>query len=439
MGLKKPIILLLLFATTAAANPIEAPSEKKTPTQFHEAEYKLGWDIHFSPYAGGEDLLFVHRSLERAGGYFIENKPVRYTKNGRGVLWRLSDLMAVWLPLNCLVVTIQHEVFGHGYRIREIGYSKADVTGYEIGVPLPYGEGGGSTSYSYSNELTTTDETAISMAGVESTAILSQLTALHWLEANRIDPRQSMLYLDARYDLPLYIGTVKTRGGHDGHDITGYLQTLNQTYTSHYLSGARLRSLSWINLADPLTYYALYSWGRYIGCGKETIIPMIPVGHGYRYLPSVRLGLTPFGPEVFFDNYLLKGSCPTYFYLKGGGHSDNTYLGIGAYAPSIWKLNKWSFGARFDAWRQPKLLLQPGRLPISVIDFFQMPDKNNPLYPYSEQHAIRYGAAGSVICSYKSAGRSGFQGEIGYKAQGFLPGYSLKASPVIRTYYTLVF
>ena len=164
---------------------------------------------------------------------------------------------------------------------------------------------------------------------------------------------------------------------------------------------------------------------------------MIPMW-GWGYLPGVRLGLTPFGPEYFIENYLLKGHDPIYFYLKGGAHAGNGYYGLGFYAPKIWSLRGWSLGARFDGWRQPRLLLFQGNVPFLEIDFDVKPDPNDPLYPYSEQHEIRYGAAGSLIGTYQGE-RSGFEAELGYKAQGFLPGYSLRSSPVARLFYRLLF
>jgi hypothetical protein len=431
MPFKKTVLSFLIFATTAF-------SQEKSPKQFHEADYKIGWDLHFSPYAGGEDLLFAHRSLERGLGLWIENKPIRFNKKAPGVAWRISELLSIWLPLNCLAVTVQHEVFGHGYRIRDIGHNKASVIGYDIGTPPPYGDGGGATNYEISDQFTTTDDTVTAMAGVESTAILAQLTKLHWLEANHVDPRQSGLYIYSLYDLPLYVGSVELYGDLEGHDINAYIRSVNRTYTSASLKAEPLKSLSWINLADPFTYYSLYAWGRYAVSGKETHIPMIPI-YSYGYLPSARFGLTPFGPEIFLENYLLKGNRPTYFYLKAGNHSNNTYLGAGLYAPALWSLGKWSFGARFDAWRQPKLLLQPGRVLFTDIELESPPDTENPLYPLSEQQTIRYGAAGSLLIAYKQVKKPSFEMEVGYKAQGFLPGYPLKASPVARIYYVLNF
>lgn len=405
--------------------------------QFHESTYKVGWDIHFSPYAGGEDLLFAHRAVERIEGYFLGKTAVCYSKAASARFWRLSELYLGWLPVNYLATVAQHEVFGHGYRIRDINRGRAKVEGYSFHTPPPYGEGGAATSYDIGPDLTTTEETSIAMAGVESTAILALLTKFKWLEANRIDPRQSVLYLLGQHDLNLYIGSLKILDEDlDGHDIKMYIQSLNYTYTNNFLSGARLRSLSWINLGDPFTFYAIYSWFHYVASGKETRIPMIPIFH-WGYLPNVRLGLTPFGPEFFIENYLLKGRRPLYFYVKGGRHSQNRYGGIGFYVPRMWDLRKWFIGFRFDAWRQPKLLLEAGQIPFEDIDFHQKPNKENPIYPYSEQHAMRVGWGGSMIFSYQNS--SGFEVELGYKSQGFLPGYALRGSPTARLFYTLIF
>ena len=405
--------------------------------QFHTATYRAGWDIHFSPYAGGENILFIHRALERAEGFIIAKTPMCYSKSPSAIFWRFSEVYLGWLPLNYLAVVAQHEVFGHGYRIREINRGRVQVSGYTFNTPIPYGGGGAATSYYIGPSLTTTEETSISMAGVESTAILAQLTKLKWLEAHHVDPRQAALYLLGQHDLNLYIGSLKTADPDlDGHDIHAYIKSLNYTYTNNFISSGRLRSLSWINLGDPFSFYAIYAALRYIFSGRETKIPMIPV---YRmgYLPSVRLGLAPFGPEFFVENYLLDGKRPIYFYVKGGRHSQNRYGGLGLYAPWMWAVKKWFFGCRFDAWRQPKLLLQQGSTPFLEIDFDQKPNKEDPIYPYSEQHAMRFGAAGSLILAYHN--RSGFEVELGYKSQGFLPGYALRASPTARLFYTLMF
>lgn len=401
-----------------------------------DATYEICWDIDLSPYAGGEDLLFATRLIEKGEIYVVSKSSFAYSKSAYARTWRLSELILLWMPENYLATVVQHEVFGHGYRIRDINGDWAKVKGYSIYAPPPYGSGGGATSYKIGENFTTTQESAIAIAGVEATAILAQLTKLKWLEAARIDPRQSLLYLLSQHDLNLYIGMLKVKDDDlSGHDIHGYLKALNETYPDNILSKGRLRSLSWINLADPFTFYAIYSWFHYLSSGKETKIPMI----ASYYLPGLRLGLTPFGPEVFFENYFFYQPYPIYGYVKGGHHAKNKYYGMGLFASRIWLLNRWSFGFRIDLWKQPKLLLSPGSVPFFEIDFDQAPSADDPLYSSSERHASHYGAAGSILISIKASKRCGFEGEFGYKTQGFLPGYSLYAAPTVRLAFTLVF
>lgn len=439
--LKKLTCLSFIAANYAFATIELAPVYRNNPSPppfqiMAPSTYAICWDIDMSPYAGGEDLLFGTRLIEKAEVYWIGKTPLPYSKSTYARTWRLSELFLVWLPLNYLAMVVQHEVFGHGYRIRDINNGRVEVNGYSFNGPPPYGPGGAATSYKVWGTLTTTQDAAIAIGGVEATAILAQLTKLKWLEAARIDPRQSVLYLFAQQDLNLYIGTLKVKDKDlSGHDIHGYLKALNQTYPDNILSKGRLRSLSWINIADPFTFYAIYSWFHYLSSGKETKIPMI----GSIYLPGLRLGLTPFGPEVFFENYFLYKIFPIYGYFKGGHHAKNKYYGIGVYAPRLYAIGRWSFGLRIDLWRQPKLLLNPGAVPFFAIDFYEKPSVEDPLYPSSLRHAVRYGGAGSALIWFKAAEWCGFESEFGYKAQGFLPGYSLTASPTVRLAYTVTF
>lgn len=415
---------------------VEIATFDTTPPAFEllaPATYEICWDINWSPYAGGQDLLFALRLIEKGETTLLEKSSIAYSKSMQARTFRLSELIALWLPLNWLAILVQHEVFGHGYRIRDI--PTARVTGYAFDAPPPYGEGGAVTYYAIQPNITTTQGSAISIAGVEANAILAQLTKLKWLEASKVDPRQSILYLLSEQDLTLYISTLE---GPDidlgGHDLTAYVQTLNQTYPDTLLTTGKLKALAWINLADPLTYYALYSWFHYLSSGKETPLPMI----ANCYLPNLRLGLTPFGPEIFLENYFALPN-PLYAYLKAGHHADNIYLGLGAFAPYLWTHNDWALGLRIDLWRQPKLLLLPGSTPFFDIDFHDTPSPNDPLYPSSQRHAVRYGGAASLLIRRRLYKIWGFEGEFGYKAQGFLPGYSLKAYPTIRLAYSLAF
>lgn len=438
------VFLLYLFFCFpfAACESVElAPIylEPTSPPEFdlmQKGPYKLEWDIDFSPYSGGENLLFATRTTESFNLYLNRKTPLVYATSYQGRMWRLVEALTFWLPINYFAVIVQHELFGHGYRIRDINKGRVRVKGYTFTAPPPYGPGHAATHYSLSSKLTTSQQSAIAMAGVEATAILAELVKLKWLSTQRIDPRQTILYLLAEHDLNLYIGTLKSNDENlDGHDIHSYIQTVNATYTSSHLKKSQLQALAWMNWADPMTFYAIYAFFRYLLCGKETPIPMI----GGCYLPNLRLGLTPFGPETYLEQYFLLDKLPIYSYLKGGAHAGNWYAGAGVYAPQLARAGRVHFGLHLDLWRQPKLLLNPGSISIFDIDFDNPLSKNTPLYPYSQQREVRWGVSASVIAGAEILGPWGFEGEFGWKSPGFLPGYSLTSSPTVRLASTLRF
>lgn len=416
----------------------QPPQEPKRFTVMARLPSKAVWDIAMSPYAGGEDLLFAHRILEKIETYCFRQQPITYSKSAYSRFWRLSELISVWLPINYFTMLIQHEVFGHGYRIRDLHMRGiAQVDGYSFQAPPPYGPGSAATYFSVSSDFTTTDASAVSIGGVEGTAILAELTKLKWLTSRKVDPRQAVLYLLCEQDLTLYISSLKTKDirNLDGHDLNSYIETLHYTYPDHWLSKGRLRSLSWINLLDPFTFYAIYAWFHYLSSGKETKIPMI----ASCYLPGLRLGLTPFGPEVFFENFFVRKKIPLYAYLKGGSHADNLYAGAGVFSPRLWSIWKWTIGLRCDLWYQPKLLLQKAGVSIEEIDFKQRPNRSAPLYSSSQRHAMHCGASGSCIAEYRWNEQCSYEIELGYKSAGFLPGYSLFSLPTARLAFMLVF
>ncbi len=199
---------------------------------------------------------------------------------------------------------------------------------------------------------------------------------MKWLSSGKIDPRQTLLYLLCEQDLTLYISSLKSKDIRTlaGHDINSYVETLNYTYTNHFLKRGRLRSLSWINFADPFTFYSIYAWFHYLSSGKETKIPMI----ASIYLPSLRLGLTPFGPEVFLENFFSwKKALSTPISKEAITRTIPTSVPAFTLRVSGPFTNGRSASAG-DIWRQPKLLLQPGNVPFEEINFQEPPNPADP-------------------------------------------------------------
>ncbi len=434
--------LLILIATLSAQVPLSPTLDEPAPPPPFELlkpqNNALEWDINMSPYAGGEDLLFAFRLFEK-GLTAIESKmPMIYTESIAARAYRLAEMTLIYFPLSIFTSVVQHEVFGHGYRFQD-DHSTV-VVGYGFSAPPPYGSGDAVTHGRFNADTTsTTDLSSISIAGIEGQLILSELTKEKWLGSEIIDPRQSILYLYSRYALFFYGEESLDDDLNDGHDLVDYVTMLNLTYPEKKMTISRLRALDTITFIDPFTVYAIFSAFYYLSSGKETAIPMIRI-YDWGYLFGAKLGLTPFGPEYFWDNYLAQKENIVSFYLKMGAHAGNTYEGIGALAPRMFSLTQeWNLGTRLDLWLQPKLLLFPGNIPITEINLRDPPDRNNPLYSLSEQRAKKWGGALSFIASYQRSPFIQFKGEFGYKTKGFLPGNSLYKAPIIRIAYSADF
>lgn len=391
------------------------------------ADYLFIVDLNLSPYMGAEDFLSVHHELERLEER-IFTQHCSPKKNFGARLGRLGELVLLWWPINETMMLVQHEFFGHGYRIRSLGSKYAEVKGYKIGVPPPYGPGGGATHLHITHRLTTSQEMAIDSGGVEANAIFANRIKLKWLQKGSVDPKEASLYLETEHDLTQYVWSLDDTHWLDfehGHDIESYLFWLHATYPEAHLSKRQLKIRSLVNFLDPFTYYAVYSWFRYIGSGENTSIPMLCIKN-IQYLPGARLGLTPFGPEYYLENFFVKEEKPFYVYLRGGHYAKNTFWGLGVEGDRVWEWERAYLGFRFDLWRQPHYSSQ------RVFSFLEKIEER--FIPDSEgSHQMRFGAAFSLIGAYP-CGESpiSLYAQLGYKSIGFLPGESLQAAPIAR-------
>ena len=392
---------------------------------YAESDYNLIADRYFSPYAGSEDLIVTHQLIERS------SQPLTDLYQTNPALWakgaRAAELFLFWYPLDILTMTVQHEVFGHGYRVRSLPDTEAKVLRYTFNVPPPYGLGGGATHFQYNLQNTTIFEgLAVVTGGVEATAIGANRLRMQWLGKGDINPRQSFLYLHSEHDLTNY-ATISILSNDDG-DMNIYRNFLNRTYSGSHLSSESLAKQALINLLDPFTYYSLYSTYNYIKKGETGPIPMIPLG-SYRYLPGARLGLTPFGPEYYLENFLVKDNKPIYFYLRGGKHAGMNTLGLGVENPHQWQIGSLQLGYRVDLWQQPKIDMLDLRFAMS--EFLTHPGL------HANTPKSRFGASASLIAQKKLWKTGMLFVQCGGKTKGYVPGESLDSSLILRVGITL--
>lgn len=400
---------------------------------YADARYQAIVDIDFSPYAGGEDILTFQHALV-VGEDKLVGRPPSWTNfvNGMG---RFLEMIP-WGITNTYLMITQHEIFGHGYRLRDIGPL------YAKNIRYKYKWYGAATYYKPTHRLTTSLQTTIASGGVEGTAILANRLRLKWLASGHIDGREATLYTQSQQDITNYTLSMKILGpDHEGHDISMYIYFLNATYRPYgHLTKKQLEKWVLINYLDPFTYFAYISWFKFISSGTPFNLPMIPIGD-YKYMPSVRLGLAPFGPEYFLENFLVKDGKPIYFYIKGGSFAKNNYFGFGIEQPYLFHWKGFDIGYRLDAWRQPHVLFKKGELNAEQV--FELKSQNEPvpqLYSSSTLHKQSLGISLYAIIQ-KQIKESHFYYffEPGFKTKGFLPGEALRAAPIVRLGFSIQF
>ena len=425
-GMKRFIFLFFMFSSSA----------------FAKVSYNMIVDHNFSPFAGGEDLLTAHKIIES-----LEDATTYPTKNpstgALAVFWRLAELGLFWDPLNRIISTTQHEVFGHGYRIREM--SSAHVKKYEINWPYPYSFNGiaGETVFTFdAKKATAAEMISITIGGFDAQEILAYQLKMKWLATHQVDPRAAELYINSQQTLFLYATAavkdkmeVETKNLNEDlfscNDIQSYIRWLNLLYPNDKLTLSKIKTQSLLNLLDPFSIFSAYSWWHFVFTGKSMPLPTLHAGR-FTYLPGFKVSLAPYGLEYYFENFFALQDRPFYFYIKGGEHGKTGYWGAGFEMEQLCAWSGGTFGLKIDIWRQPQFL-QPIRI-ASVI--------NNPsIAASSALSKVDFGAAGSMIFRWQLGSGKFFYlyTEGGYKTKGYLPGYSLTRSVIWRVGLTTNF
>lgn len=387
---------------------------------FANSDYNLIFDPYFSPYVGADNLLLTHDLIEKSKvGQFTHIYSQQ--QNDYSKLFRAAELIFAWDPFNYVTMVTQHEIFGHGYRVRSLTSNKAKVLSYHIGIPRPYGSGGGGTHYQTDNTQVTAPEfLAIYSGGIEATAIFANKVRMNWLEQSKINPWQSTLYLFSEHDITNYSFRSTESAG---DDIADYIYVINHTFEKAKLSVKDLKKSALINFLDPFTFYSGYGWFTYVKKGKIVTPPMITLG-SYQYLPSLRFGLTPYGPEYYLENFFVKDNKPIYVYLRGSNFAGMSSQGIGIECPQLIKVASWPIGFRLDLWHQPNI--DYSNLSYAVA---HLADGNKLNLDIRDS---RMGVSASLIVQTKLFKHGALFVQLGAKTAGYVPGESLNASPIAR-------
>ena len=442
---KRILCFLLLFSMSLPLLPLESePKEEQsavnagnidatevqpqhTPTspeyfRRYEDHNNIIFDRSFSPFSGSEDLLTFHRLVELGEDYALSHVEIKGMPT-LSFFGRLVEQVFFWSPINRFLEVVQHEVFGHGFRIRDLGSDKAKVTKYQFDAPFPYGQGGGATHFEIFEPLTVSDLLSIAIAGLEAESIMTNRINIRWLIREKIDPRLASLYTQSKLSAFLYAATSELMsidgGGLDGDDIQSFRLLYNELFPEHPLTTSQIRKELALNFLDPVLFASIFSWYRYLVDGKSTAMPLIRIGP-LHFIPSASSFLTPFGIEGALNVYFRVYDKPFYFYIRGGDSASSSFgIGLESYDVVKWKNISWGFKGHY--WQQPDF-----QTPTSALAF----EAGQTLILPSGR--INGGAISVVARTKITPKNFSLYTELGAKNEGYLPGYSLKGGLFYR-------
>ena len=315
-------------------------------------------DPHLTIGAGATITASVGEAIAHAESAVVPDRV--FTERGTlrrsgNVAFRLLKFAFFDTPQERLVMVTNHEVFGHGARLRE----RFDgPIGYRIGLPHPYGRGGGSTSFVVDRDPSAYDTLAVNVAGMEASGVASGLIAHQAFSRDALRMRDSLRYLLFELDTLSYVLSTNAEEEEPGHDVTEFLGTYNalarQTGDSG-LTVRALRSQALSSLANPMLGYAVYAIGRYVWSGMDGIgVPALSI-RGVRYLPMLRYRLAPYGVEWSLTNEFGGRIRPTQIELRVGRTPHAEPWGIGLRQRELVTWRRWNVDAGVDLWRQPRM------------------------------------------------------------------------------------
>jgi hypothetical protein len=386
------LAVLLTYATTSAAQPAAPPPAP------------LLIDREMSPGAGATVTNGVARLLAHGEDQFVPLRLFRdegRLRRGTNAAYRLLKLGLFDDPQENWFRVANHEVFGHGGRLREL--FDGDIS-YQLPPPPPYGRGGGATFFEFSRTPTVEEVLSVTVGGMEANYVMARAIAQDAITEGRWNYRDAIRYYYSEYDTIHYIRSVEPLE-EEGHDVGDFLRIYNNVATragEKTISARQLRRNVLVSFANPLIAYSYYStFISYVWQGRTTApVPMIHFG-ATRYLPMARFHLTSFGTEFVLDNAFVRNRRFVDVTLTWGQTVGSRTWSIGALATRLASVKQWTIGAEGMVWHRPD---------------------------WGEQFAV------TTSRTLATRGRQSlvFVAQGGYKTDGFAPGDRLHEGVFLR-------
>jgi hypothetical protein len=378
----------------------------------------------------------------------VSDYPVNLLYDKIGTGWTscimLVKMTLLDFPFAYTTKVLNHEFSGHTMRFHEAGQTIQQI---DIGVPLPWGPGGGATSGTVPQSID--QNIFITAAGSEANTVLAHEMSLRFVSDGVIYPFDILLYLNARFDELLYIDNAT---GHPSGlrmlpsgDYEQYLILINNKYgrvlpNTYRLKLGELKQWSYIALADPFLYMATGAFFYNIFTGKKYMKTfMIPISDAVSFMPSTRVVYSTNGPECYGDlMFKLPRNSVLLAYVKGSSKTlrESWGAGIRLYTIDMGRFVK--LGGGLDLFSQPRVMngtstmflenlywnLYPFVNPVAQFNQLTVFDLLNGYIARSKGRMFGSAVYADLTFLVNEFFRAYLR--IGYKSDGYVFGMSLK-------------
>ncbi len=391
-----------------------------------QAFYSLLVDDTFSSQTGGENILTAYKFINTVEDQYFRAKYFHednFFKKSAGVLLRIGYAGYVdYFPIK-IATTIQHEVFGHGALAREIGnvYLR-----YDLSLPYIYDKEHSYTFFRFLKSPTSHERLALYYSGTQANSILANIIKDKSIENGVLSYQMAHLYLRNFHNITRYIYRTDPANYIPGNDMMTYIGRLNFLYLNNNnfkpTKEIRINDLKrnvLLNLFDPFQFISFYVYLKtFIWDGKSSrSIPIIRL-FNIKFLPGVRFGLTPFGMERSFENYILYRKRMLKFIYNYGIPTFERFWGAGFHIANAISTESTSIGLATDVWHQPRLALSNSN------------NISNNAYGGAVKLTIHQKLYYRCIPVFMTM-------QLGYKTDGFLFGEKLKRGVIFRVGFSV--
>ncbi len=379
-----------------------------------QSKYNIIYEPQLGQNFAGENFNSVFHLFDYVDSIFIPKKLIlteKYYSKVINPIYRFSKLFLTNYLFTDLIMTMNHERFGHGYRMIESGGSIDEIV---YNLPPPFTNEFSYINTIYPTNFTLQQELMYRLGGSEANLFLTDIMRKNILLDERFNYNFGLAYLYGSNDMPGYTAFVTAPAA----DPIQYRQYINLLYGNEILKQDKMQAYSFIALlTDPMNFFAFKSvFYDYLIKGKQsTKVGMINLNNNVKYLPRFRFEYSPYGPELVYQNYFkLNSQLMLFSYSHSSPNLPNSWR-IGA---NIWnfKLTKQlTLNLLGQIWKQPNIV-------------FYLTDNT----PKSFE-----GIGGQLISNInydiiKNKNLLGFTVQAGYKSAGYSIAEHLNKGLIIR-------